>query len=70
MVRAVEHSEIAESGWSLNPGRYVKAPVELVETGEFVQQRDALRAELRQLSASAIDIHKAIDRVIGTEVAT
>ncbi len=70
LCRTADRPEIAESGWSLNPGRYVKSPVVLVDDADFRQQSDGLRAVLRELSASAGELYETVDDILAGELKT
>jgi type I restriction enzyme M protein len=70
LCRTADRSEIAKSGWSLNPGRYVKSPIMMVDDADFLQKRDELRAVLRELSASAGELYETVDNLLAGELKT
>ena len=49
-------AEIEEQGWSLNPGRYVSAAINLVPIERFVDRTDELVSEFEKLSNEATSL--------------
>jgi type I restriction enzyme M protein len=61
LCRVATVEEIAEQGWSLNPGRYVGTEVEDLEDEVFEEQLATAQAELHELSARAEALQAGID---------
>jgi type I restriction enzyme M protein len=53
LCKAVTTKEIESHGWSLNPGRYVGASADIVETEDFKEQLELLQEEFECLTAEA-----------------
>ena len=61
LCRAATIEEIAQQGWSLNPGRYVGvAAGEVVSDESFKEQLEALNEELETLNAKARELEGTI----------
>ena len=61
LCRAATIEEIAQQGWSLNPGRYVGvAPGEEVSDEDFKEQLETLNEELQALNAQARELEATI----------
>ena len=66
LCRAASIQEIAQQGWSLNPGRYVGvAPGEAVSDEDFKTQLETLNEELETLNKQA----RALEQTIAANVA-
>ncbi len=63
LCKAATVQEIADQGWSLNPGRYVGvAPGETVSDEDFKAQLESLNEELESLKALARDLELTVAR--------
>ncbi len=61
LCKAATIEEIAQQGWSLNPGRYVGvAAGEAVSDADFKEQLETLNEELETLNAAACDLETII----------
>lgn len=61
LCRMATTEDIAQQGWSLNPGRYVGvAPGEAVSDEDFKEQLEKLNEELETLNASARELESTI----------
>jgi type I restriction enzyme M protein len=61
LCHAATIKNIADQGWSLNPGRYVGvAPGEAVSDEDFKEQLETLNEELETLTAQARDLEQTI----------
>lgn len=64
LCRVASVAEIAEQGFSLNPGRYVGTEVDDLDDEVFEEKLAAAHAELRELAARAADLEAGVDRVL------
>jgi type I restriction enzyme M protein len=64
LCRVATIAEIAEQGFSLNPGRYVGTEVEDLEDEVFEEKLAAAHVELRDLAARASGLEASVDRVL------
>jgi type I restriction enzyme M protein len=64
LCRVASIAEIAEQGFSLNPGRYVGTEVEDLDDEVFEEKLAAAHVELRELAARAGELEASVDRVL------
>lgn len=64
LCRVATIAEIAEQGFSLNPGRYVGTEVEELDDEVFEETLAAAHLELRTLAARAGELESSIDHVL------
>jgi type I restriction enzyme M protein len=64
LCRVATVAEIAERGFSLNPGRYVGSEVEELDDEVFEEKFAAAHIELRELAARAGELEASVDRVL------
>lgn len=64
LCRVASIAEIAEQGFSLNPGRYVGTEVEDLDDEVFEETLAAAHVELRGLAARAGELEASVDRVL------
>jgi type I restriction enzyme M protein len=64
LCRVATVEDIAEQGWSLNPGRYVGTEVEDLEDEVFEETLAATQIELRELGARASELQRSVEDVL------
>jgi type I restriction enzyme M protein len=64
LCRVATIAEIAEQGFSLNPGRYVGTEVEDFDDEVFEEKLAAAHVELRELAARAGELEASVDHVL------
>jgi type I restriction enzyme M protein len=64
LCRVATIEEIAEQGFSLNPGRYVGTEVEDLDDEVFEEKLAAAHLELRELVARAGELEASVDQVL------
>jgi type I restriction enzyme M protein len=64
LCRVATVEEIAEQGFSLNPGRYVGTEVEDLDDEVFEEKLAAAHLELRELAGRAGELEASVDQVL------